>query len=293
MNTYNSGAAFRRALEERLRVRSLTSGSPLARLRKTVAFDRFLARLVQYEPNRWVLKGGYAIQLRIIEKARTTKDIDLLAIAEYPELLVLLRAACKHDLGDWFQFEVNQTGDPIANEFGGNRFSVHSMLDGRRFEDFHLDIGTGDRIIDPIDYLAGTPLLDFAGIQPALIPCYPINQQIAEKVHAYTRPRASGESSRVKDFVDILLLAELDEIDASRLKEAIHATFRTRRTHRLPQEMPDPPAAWVKTFLKLAEEVTLNYQTLEEANIFFKRFLDPILSNRTLRKWHPYRWDWE
>lgn len=39
---YKTGAAFRRALEERLRQRSLEGGQPLTRLRKMVAFDRFV-----------------------------------------------------------------------------------------------------------------------------------------------------------------------------------------------------------------------------------------------------------
>ena len=76
MTQYQSGAAFRRALEERLRNRSIKTGIPLVRLRKTVAFDRFLARLIRHQPDSWVLKGGFAIQLRLVDKARTTKDID-------------------------------------------------------------------------------------------------------------------------------------------------------------------------------------------------------------------------
>lgn len=42
---YESGAAFRRALEDRLRTMNLETGIPLVRLRKMVAFDRFLARI--------------------------------------------------------------------------------------------------------------------------------------------------------------------------------------------------------------------------------------------------------
>ena len=56
--TYRSGASFRRALEDRLRAQSLETGVPLVRLRKMVVFDRFLARLVQGQPDAWVLKGG-------------------------------------------------------------------------------------------------------------------------------------------------------------------------------------------------------------------------------------------
>ena len=75
---YATGTDFRRALETRLRTQSQRDGVPLARLRKFVAFDRLLARLLHAEPENWVLKGGLALQLRLGERARTTKDMDVL-----------------------------------------------------------------------------------------------------------------------------------------------------------------------------------------------------------------------
>lgn len=48
----------------------------LNRLRRQVAFDRLLARLFLEEPPPWVLKGGYALELRF-KAARSTVDIDL------------------------------------------------------------------------------------------------------------------------------------------------------------------------------------------------------------------------
>jgi len=54
-------------------------GVDLQRLRRQVAFDRLLARLFQVGDLKqppWVLKGGYAMELRM-KAARTTKDIDL------------------------------------------------------------------------------------------------------------------------------------------------------------------------------------------------------------------------
>ena len=79
---YKNGGAFRRALETRLREQSLSSNLPLVRLRKMVAFDRLLTRIVQIQPNQWVLKGGLALQLRLGDRARTPKDIDLLFLDE-------------------------------------------------------------------------------------------------------------------------------------------------------------------------------------------------------------------
>ncbi len=77
--TYATAAAFRRALEDRLQDIARREGVDLQRLRRQVAFDRLLARLFQGgEPRTllWVLKGGYAMELRI-KAARTTKDVDL------------------------------------------------------------------------------------------------------------------------------------------------------------------------------------------------------------------------
>lgn len=142
-------------------------------------------------------------------------------------ILSSLRSAGALDLEDWFQFEVEQNDTQLPDEFKNLRFHIRSLLDGRTFEEFHMDVGIGDPVIDPIDYLEGPSLLDFTGIRPTIIPCYPITQQIAEKLHAYTRPHVSGESSRVKDFVDILLLAELGRIDPDHLLRAIQARRST------------------------------------------------------------------
>ena len=58
------------------------------------------------------------------------------------------------------------------------------------------------------------------------------------------KAHVSGESSRVKDFVDILLLAELGKIDSDHLYRAIQAIFNARKPHSLPREISDPPAEW-------------------------------------------------
>ena len=99
-------------------------------------------------------------------------------------------------------------------------------------------------MVGDVEHLITPPLLAFAGFQPTVIPCCSIVQQIAEKFHAYTRPRSTGESTRVKDLVDILILASTDRIDAKELLSALKVTFDSSGTHRLTMDFPDPPAAW-------------------------------------------------
>src|ERR1700686_1568670 len=74
--TYATAGAFRRALEERLKRASVTEQIDPNRLRRQVSFDRLLARLFREDTAPWVLKGGYALELRF-KAARSTVDIDL------------------------------------------------------------------------------------------------------------------------------------------------------------------------------------------------------------------------
>ena len=290
---YSSASAFRRALEDRLRQQSLQSGVPLVRMRKMIAFDRFLARLFQAQPSQWVVKGGLALQLRVGQRARTTKDIDLLMLDQHQEIYPQLREAGALSLDDWFSFEVSYATQPTTEDFGGARYQLQSLLDGRMFESVQLDVGVGDPLIEPVEYLQTPSLLEFAGFSPTRVPCYPITQQIAEKLHACTRTFQSGKSSRVKDYVDILLLAGMGTIEGDRLREAIKATFVARQTHPVPNSMPEPPPGWERPFQRLAVEVQLEQQSLQEAEAALQQFLNPVLSGNQVGLWDPLHWRWQ
>ena len=75
--TYATAEALRIALEHRLLNQSRESGLSLERLRRRVVFERIIARLANAEPGRWVLKGGMALEVRLRDDARLTRDIDL------------------------------------------------------------------------------------------------------------------------------------------------------------------------------------------------------------------------
>ena len=291
---YATGAAFRQALGVHIRRLNLESGVPIDRIRKMIAFDRFLDRLLQMYPDLWVVKGGFALQLRMGDQARTTKDIDLLLREEGVDIHKYLQTAGFMDLGDWFSFEVPPSSGEAFGVPGVSRYNIRALLDGRLFEAFHVDVGVGDPIVSPVDLLQSTEFLDFAGLKPIQIPCYPINQQIAEKIHAYTKPRATGDNTRVKDFVDILLLAGLSKIQFEELVSAIHATFEFEGTHPVPKGLPYPPVNWGQPFRRFTHEVGLENISLDEAYKRLKVFIDPILlNNQGIAKWIPANWEWK
>jgi hypothetical protein len=84
-SVYRSAAAFKQALEQRLRTGS-TSGVDFARRRQLVVYGRFLARVEDELGESVVVKGGLAVELRL-ERARTTKDVDLRVVGSPHDIL--------------------------------------------------------------------------------------------------------------------------------------------------------------------------------------------------------------
>jgi len=290
---YSDGSSFRRALEDRLRNITIKKEIPLTRLRKIIAFDRFIARLLKYDSSNWVLKGGLALELRLGSHARTTKDMDLLAFHEVKEIHGLLIKSSKIELGDYFTFQVNKPVSGSFDTIGGVRFAVLSLIDGRVFEQFHIDVGVSDQLLEPPEFLNMPSWLDFANIQSSCVPCYSITQQIAEKFHALTRSYSSGETSRVKDLIDILLLAGIAPITSKQLRKTIISTFENRNTHPLPAIIPKMSSLYTRSYSSLASQVGLKFKNINEANIALENFLSPILITNLQGTWNPKKWKWE
>ena len=70
---YATPAAFKAAVEQRLRTQAEEEATSLDRLRQLLVFDRYLARIFDALGDAVVLKGGLAMELRV-SKARTTKS---------------------------------------------------------------------------------------------------------------------------------------------------------------------------------------------------------------------------
>ena len=281
---YASARAFRQALESRLR--SDYPRHRIPRLRKMIAFERFMRRLGE----GWILKGGYALQLRT-EQARTTQDIDLLAqhIAS-EQIAETLLEETHQDMGDYFEFFVERT-DQDVNVGPAIRFRVTARLAGREFERFHIDIGLGDPVVGAVDYLTPPAYLAFAGIPSTPIPCYPVTQHIAEKLHALVRPRPV-ETSRVKDLVDILLFACMeDDLQAGQLYAAIHAVFKARQDH-IPAKLDKISAGWRRKFDQFSENLDLPFFHFDDAVQAAQSFIDPVLGGTRDGTWDPASWIW-
>ena len=277
---YTSAAALRQALEARLVALSRDGGVSLVRLRKLVAFDRLLARLFAVAPDRWVLKGGLALDYRLGTKARTTMDIDLTGPGGEDAATADLLATGELDLGDHFSFAIERTAklDQLV-EGSAVRYHVRADLAGRLFEEFLVDMGFDFPAGWEPDRLQGPDLLAFADIERVQAPSLPLELQIAEKVHAYTRGYGqSGMASiRVKDLVDLALIASASSVNADRLSRALRETFGQRGRHELPGALPRPPADWRVPYARMATEVGLAAELVRGYELA-ALLLDPVLS---------------
>jgi Nucleotidyl transferase AbiEii toxin, Type IV TA system len=157
------------------------------------------------------------MELRI-KAARTTKDIDLtmrgvlspgekndnkknLAVLEKPQ------EAAAFGSDDFFVYTI---GAPISDldaaPCGGARFPVEACRDGRVFVGFHLGLGIGDAVMEPLEVIEGRDWLGwFAGIARPSLYMIPCEQQFAENLHTYTLPRKGVANTRVRDLVDMVL----------------------------------------------------------------------------------------
>ncbi|MBL8619406.1 MAG: nucleotidyl transferase AbiEii/AbiGii toxin family protein [Deltaproteobacteria bacterium] len=292
--TYATPLAFRAALEARIAERARSTGRTMNRVRQLLVMERFLVRVFD-KLDAVVLKGGLVLELRL-DRARTTRDVDLRVTVDPDELLDRLREAARLPMADGLVFEVEPDADHPTIEadglrYEGQRYRATAMLAGRRYGDaFGVDVAIGEPIVGSPDAVGGVDLLTFVGLPVPVFRAYPVATHVAEKLHAYTMPRPRP-NSRVKDLPDIALLATVAELDGASLLSAVHATFAHRATHAVPTSLPEPAPAWEPVYARMAGADDLRWRTLGELTDAARAFLDPALAGHQGR-WDAATWIW-
>ena len=286
IDKYKSASGFRMAVKSRLNEISQKTGQDVQRLYRQVAYARFLARLFLDNSTSWVLKGGHALELRL-KKSRATKDIDLAMkdigwIHSKKEeksfaLRELLQEKSQIDLGDYFEFTISQPVLSLDNApYGGARFHIEAIVDGKIFSKFLTDIGIGDVWIEPQDTLQLSSDLEELGLKSFTIKAIPIEHHVAEKIHALTLPRDIS-NSRVKDLVDLFLIFKFEKFSDEKIKNCIKQTFIKRNTHKVPIELPFPNESWEKPFNSMMDSIDEKVD-IQEAFQFVNQYFKSHLS---------------
>ncbi len=241
------------------------------RLRRRVVFERLLARLFVGQPGRWILKGGMALEFRLGDRARATRDLDLVVrgIESGREAVVeaLSSALVEDPHGDGFEYDIAGVRELSLDEAGrsGWRFSVIGKLASRTFARVRVDVVARGDEITGTELITPTSVIDVLDLPPLTIEVVNRAQHFAEKIHALTRRYGDLASTRPRDLADLMILLD-DGLEAdSRLADAIDTLFASRGTHKVPRRLPDPPASWDREFASTAGDLELDQRSVIEA----------------------------
>ncbi len=277
MSRYKDAVALRRALEARLKQEAATTNTDLARLRRRVVFERLMTRLAADPGDRWVLKGGVALEFRLLDQARATKDLDLLIRADHhdgAEVRDLLIEALSTDPDqDRFTFLVGAPAALAADNAGrpGWRFPVEAALAAKPFALIRLDVVARDQEVAGTERLRLPGTLAFADMPARAVEAVDRRQHFAEKLHALTRDYGDRPSTRVKDLADLILLIETNLPADANLVRTVRHVFTARGTHAVPIVLPDPPPAWRTSYPQIATGLTRTPPDLDSAMAFLRR----------------------
>lgn len=268
-----SGSAYKNSVTQRLAQRARVLGLDPNVLLKRLAFQRILARLALDE--RWVLKGGFVMELRLGLAARTTKDLDLVLRDEGTRWTAqtvqdLIDEALDVDLDDRMTFEVRVPKAVVVDGVAGSTWgvSVRVLLDGTELCVVRLDVVT--RAVDmgeARDALRVDPVLPgLEGCGPVTVAAVDPAQHAAEKLHACVRTYAHDRpSSRDKGLVDLVLLEEAGLVERRALGVALDRVFRARDREAPPVTLPALPVGWRSPYEAKAEEMELTARSFDDA----------------------------
>jgi len=229
----NLAASIRQRLLNRARQEQETFDAVLNRFGR----ERLLYRIgISEYRDQFLLKGAMLFALWYDMPHRPTRDMDLLGFGA-GELFVLervFREITQQLVEDGLRFSETVKAEEIRKEanYAGARVTLLATLEQARIP-LQVDIGFGDLVTpapEQIDY----PVL-LEDLNPPRLGAYPVYTVIAEKLQAIVS--LGMVNSRLKDYFDLQVLLEREQLDELVLAEAVRRTFAVRSTP-LPQQVP-------------------------------------------------------
>lgn len=223
---------------------------------------------------RFTVKGGVALELRLRDRARATKDIDVVLHDRDADLARELERATAG--GDYQGFTFRRKGEPIYLENGIISMELAVAYRGGAWTTITVDVARAEMGEAEVELVPAIALGDAFGITgPTELPCLPLRLHVAQKLHGMTLPPRPGKrNERFRDLVDLLLLEEL-VTDHAGVREACEQVFHVRGTHAWPQPLEAPPH-WAEPFARLAQDLELPVADMDEAMARVRAFVDRI-----------------
>ena len=286
------------SIKEKLKNVAKREGKPFDYLLTLYLIERFLYRLsISRYADKFVLKGGVLLYTILEEKARATKDVDMLArelTNSLEDFSDILREICMMESDDALFFDVETLSTERIKEdaaYEGVRVKISAFLD-RTKKVLQMDIGFGDIVVPGAVRMEYPSLLE---MEQPVIQAYSIESVIAEKFEAMIF--LAEFNSRMKDFYDICSLANLYDFEGAVLQSAITSTFMQRKTKLLVE-----PAIFTEEY-KVSEEknrqwdafkrriASTNEWSFEDVIVILVTFLQPIYDAVVQKQTFEKSWD--
>lgn len=213
-------------------------GADFNQLLVRFALERILYRLAQSKyADRYLLKGALLFTLWYDMPHRATRDADLLGFgaSDLESVAQVFREIAAVAVDDGIVFDPDSViVEEIRKEtgYGGVRVVIAGELAKARCKT-QIDVGFGDAVTPgPVDSVYPVLLDDLPAPRLRAYPAYTV---VAEKLHAIAL--LGMTNSRVKDYFDLSVLLERENLDADLLAQAIKATFE-RRGMAVPTRLP-------------------------------------------------------
>jgi len=226
---------------------------------------------------RFIVKGGVALELRLRDRARATKDIDIVLRDPRADLANSLEEALTGEPYQGFSFR--RKGQPLLLDNGAVNMEFAVTYRGQPWTSISVDIAraeAGEADVEWVDAIALTDVFGVTG--PAQLPCLPLRFHVAQKLHGMTLPPRPGkQNERFRDLVDLLLMDAMLTQDDGALREACELVFSTRNTHPWPPDLTAAPPYWARPFAELAKELELPDTNVEAALASVRRLVARVL----------------
>ena len=202
------------------------------------ALERFLYRLSKSaHADKFLLKGAMLFNLWYDMPHRPTRDADLLGFgpSDLESIGQTFRDIVSIVADDGIVYDsasVSVEEIRKAAGYAGARVIVSAELARARCKT-QIDIGFGDAVTPgPIDAVYPVLITDFPAPH---LRTYPVYTVIAEKLHAIEI--LGMTNSRLKDYLDLSVLLDREDLNQATLVNAIASTFKRRGTV-VPTELP-------------------------------------------------------
>ncbi len=295
---YRTPEALWTAVQARARTAAPGRATTTSNLQRQFVYDRFLERVFTASDGSWVLKGGTALLARV-RTARHSKDIDLFRREGTLETAVgEIRAAAALDLGDHLNFLPGRFDERGHHEGQPGRHLATLHLDAyagvKVVVSFTVDIVTGSVITEEPDRYRPQPAVTVAGMVPTDYLLYPVADHVADKVCATVELHDGRPSSRVRDLVDLVVIARTQTLGAAALSRAIEAERITRALDPITGWASPPP--WSMSYAKVAKNVAecAEHRSHATATALVEAFLNPVLTGQLqVGTWDPAALRWQ